>query len=458
MTARAPETPAEIPAEKPAEIPAEIPRAAEPIKEQRASWLELFFDLIFVTALDQLARRLTKDDSLRGVGIFTLMFVAIWWAWVGNTIFAGRYGNEGAAYRWGTTIQLVSVGGLALGVLGDLADVGGFFGLLFGANRLILVGMYFAQSRHLDDHPSDERSVSDRELALHRMRRFAPGALVWLASAWLPVGLQQLAWGAALGLDVLASLSDRRAQSHAMPHPEHLSERVGLLTIISLGAVITEIIGGAGAQPLRVLDQLPSLISLLITVALFKLYFDEARGLPVLLAHRDGKVGPLLAWLYAHLPLNLAITALGVGLGHGIAVTGAKADEHERQVVAVALSLIFLNLAALRLLTRYALGQLGLGRVLRDRSVWAMSLGTLAVILLVYAPLSTLEHQASVLAVCGLALLVFWRDPARQRIGETQEAVAQELRGEEPQSEEPQSKEPGDAPPGEIDQAPTPGT
>ena len=417
----------------------EAPATADPIKEQRASWLELFFDLIFVTAFDQLARRLTKDDSLRGTAIFTLMFVAIWWAWVGNTIFAGRYGNEGAAYRWGTTIQLVCVAGLALGVLGDLKDVGPFFSVLYGVGRLILVSMYAAQARHPGDRP----------LALGRLRGFLPGAALWVASAWLPEPWQQLAWAAALGLDVTASLMDRRAQAQGMPHPEHLSERVGLLTIISLGAVITEIIGGAGAQQLRVLDQLPSLISLLITVALFKLYFDEARGLPVLLAHRNGKVGPLLVWLYAHLPLNLAITALGVGLGHGIAVEGTKADAHEREVVAVALSLIFINLAALRLLTRHTLGQLDLPRALHDRSIWAMSLGTLAVIALIYAPLSTLGHQAAVLAICGLALLMFWNDPARERIGETQEVVAQELRGEEPE---------GDARPDEIDKAPTPGT
>jgi low temperature requirement protein LtrA len=411
----------------------------QPVQEQRATWLELFFDLIFVTAFDQLAQRLTKDDSLRGVGIFSLMFVAVWWAWVGNTIFAGRYGNEGAAYRWGTTLQLVSVGGLALGVLGDLKDVGAFFSVLYGVSRLILVGMYAVQARHAEDGP----------LALQRLRGFLPGALLWLLAAALPQPWQQLTWVVALGLDVTASLLHRHAQTQGLPHPEHLSERVGLLTIISLGAVITEIIGGAGAQQLRVLDQLPSVISLLITVALFKLYFDEARGLPVLLAHRDGRVGTLLVWLYAHLPLNLAITALGVGLGHGIAVENAKADQHEREVVAVSLSLVFLNLAALRLLTRHALSQLDLRRALRDRSVWAMSLGTLAVTALVYAPLSTLGHQAAVLAVCALALLMFWNDPVRGRIGETQEVVAQELHGEQPEE---------GGPPEEIDQTPMPGT
>ncbi|WP_161881181.1 low temperature requirement protein A [Deinococcus alpinitundrae] len=404
-----------------ADTPAAEPNSETkfPKQEQRATWLELFFDLVFVTALDQLAQRFGDDASGRGFGIFALMFVAVWWAWVGNTLFAGRYGNQGRPYRWGTALQLLSVGGLALGVLGDLSDVGGFFSGLFAVNRFILVGMYAAQ---IKDAPSPE-------LARAQLRTFGLSALIWLASAWLPPGWQQVAWGCAVGVDAVASIVSRRVQGQNMPHPEHLPERVGLLTIISLGAIITEIVSGAGSQKLTLTSQLPAGLSLLTTLALFKLYFDEARDLPVLLAHRDGRVGTLLLWLYTHLPLTLALTALGVGIGHGIAGQGPEADRHERVTVALSLTAIFLNLAALRAVTQHALGKLKM-----DLSIWALLLGGAAMLGLMFAPLATLPYQAATLAVCGLALLAVWRDPARQFLARTEEAVAEEAHADDDSS------------------------
>ncbi|WP_185974638.1 low temperature requirement protein A [Deinococcus detaillensis] len=383
-----------------------------PNQEQRATWLELFFDLIFVTAFDQLAKRFSDDDTLRGFSTFALMFVAVWWAWVGNTLFAGRYGNQERPYRWGTALQLLSMGGLALGVLGDLQDVGAFFSVVFAVNRFILVGMYAFQARSSDSP----------ELAYTQMRTFGLSAAVWLASAWLPPGWQQVAWGSAVGIDALAPLVSRRVQGQNLPHPEHLPERVGLLTIISLGAVITEIVAGAGNKPLSFVDQLPAALSLLLSLALFKLYFDEARDLPVLLAHRDGRVGTLLVWLYSHLPLTLALTALGVGIGHGIAHGGKEANQVERITVGLSLTAIFVNLATLRFVTQHALGKLRM-----DLSVWALIFGSAAMLGLMFAPLRTLPYQAATLAVCGAALIAVWRDPARRFLSRTEEAVAEEI-------------------------------
>ncbi|AWN23395.1 low temperature requirement A [Deinococcus irradiatisoli] len=395
------------------------PESKLPQQEQRATWLELFFDLVFVTAFQQLAQRFGNDASWSGFGLFALMFVAVWWAWVGNTLFAGRYGNEGQAYRWGTALQLLSMGGLALGVLGDLKDVGSFFGALFAANRFILVGMYLAQARLGEP--------DERELALVQARTFGVSAAVWLLSVWLPAGAQPLAWAVAIGLDAWASLRHRDKLAQQLPHPEHFPERVGLLVIIALGAIITEIVSGAGAQPLTITGQLPAAISLITTLALFKLYFDEARDLPVLLAHRDGRVGTLLIWLYTHLPLMLALTALGVGIGEGLAGESRAADQHERLTVALSLCAVFLNLAALRAVTRHALAQ-----PLLDRSVLALLIGAAAMLGLMLAPLGTLPYQGATLGVCSLTLLVFWRDPTRRRLAELEEDVAEEKHAEHP--------------------------
>jgi len=109
--------------------------------EQPVSWLELFFDLVFVTAFDRLAQRLLAHPDLPTFGVFALMFTALWWAWLGNTSFAARYGNSCRTYRWGTLAQMLPLAALAISVRGDLNDVGAFFALAYAAGRAILVVM-----------------------------------------------------------------------------------------------------------------------------------------------------------------------------------------------------------------------------------------------------------------------------------------------------------------------------
>lgn len=150
------------------------------------TWLELFFDLIFVTAFDQLAKRLGDAPTWGNLGIFMLLFVAVWWAWAGNTTFAGRYGNDSRAYRWGTLVQLVTLGAISLTLRGDLDQTGAAFSLAYAANRLTLVVMYLSTLR---THP--ETAAFARPTATG----YGAAALIWLGSALLGGTAELLAWG-----------------------------------------------------------------------------------------------------------------------------------------------------------------------------------------------------------------------------------------------------------------------
>jgi len=57
---------------------------------RRATWMELFYDLVFVVAVAQLGSRLSGDHSLTGVLKFVALFIPVWWAWVGHTVYAAR--------------------------------------------------------------------------------------------------------------------------------------------------------------------------------------------------------------------------------------------------------------------------------------------------------------------------------------------------------------------------------
>lgn len=393
--------------------------------EQKVSWLELFFDLIFVVAFDQLAKRLGDSATLNNLGVFLLMFVAVWWAWAGNSTFAARYGNEARVYRWGTVAQLITVAIIALAERGDLQETGGFFALAFGANRLIHAALHLWADRKTEE-------------ALTYSRRIAAAtgvaAALWIGSAFLPGGgqTQLTVWGVALALDLLTPLLTRQKNRQALPHEGHLPERVGLLQIIALGAVITEIVSGGRGQKLGAATLLPAFFSILTAVALWRLYFDQARALPLLAAHVAGRVGSVLVWLYGHLPFTLGVVMLGVGLGHGIRSGEAEEVAQLQPFVAWPLAGALLTLAFLRWNSRQVAGQRG-----SDRSLTALVIAAFGAAALSWPDLDTRQLHAAVALLTVTAAIVVATDPATRRLGQIEEQVSEviEERAEQLQPE-----------------------
>lgn len=394
--------------------------------EQKVTWLELFYDLIFVVAFDQLAKRLGDAPQLAQLGVFTLLFGAVWWSWASNAVYASRYGNESRAYRWGTLAQLVTMSMIALTLRGDLVDTGRAFALAFGVNRVLQA----LQSLHA---AREEGEAFPWRLA--GSQGLAGG--MWLASAALPGGSggQLGLWGVALAVEVLTPVFTR-AHAHArLPHEGHLPERVGLLQIIALGAIVTEVVTGGRKQALTWATLVPALAAILTVVGLWRLYFDQARALPLLAAHVEGQVGRMLSWLYGHLPFTLAVVMVGVGLGHGISDVDAKKDAVSQQWVAWPLAGALIALVGLRanslIVTHRARP--------RDRSIWVMLAAAGAAAGLAALDLDTVQLHLLAAGVTLLAAFLVATDPVTTRLGRLEEVVADRLEeGSAPDSLEPE--------------------
>jgi low temperature requirement protein LtrA len=98
-------------------------RASEPrIGNRHATWLELFYDLIFVVAVAQLGHELGAHLDWRGVGVFALLFVPVWWAWVGHTVYADRFDSDDALHRVLSAVQMFFIAGMALAIGRGVAE------------------------------------------------------------------------------------------------------------------------------------------------------------------------------------------------------------------------------------------------------------------------------------------------------------------------------------------------
>lgn len=291
--------------------PPTLRSADEAEVERHATWLELFYDLIFVAAISQLAIRLSADYSPDGIFRFAVLFVPVWWAWVGHTFYLSRFDTEDLGHRLLTMLQMTAVASLAIHVPDALGSTSTGFALSYAAVRFILVAEYIRAGRHIPV----VRPLTDRYV-----RGFGAAATLWALSVLVPVPWRFWFWGVALLVDFAAPLTAGQLHVRFPPHLSHLPERFGLFTIIVIGEAVVSVVFGIGTAGLTTLSAAAGFMGLLIAFALWWGYFEGARGAMTRRLQAREHVKNYQLWLYAHLPLLLGITAVAVGIKHVISL------------------------------------------------------------------------------------------------------------------------------------------
>ena len=83
------------------------------LERRRASWVELFFDLVFAGAVNQLASTLQDHPDLTTLARFAFFFIPVWWLWVQFTFYADRHESDDAAHRCVVLLAIILSAGLA---------------------------------------------------------------------------------------------------------------------------------------------------------------------------------------------------------------------------------------------------------------------------------------------------------------------------------------------------------
>jgi low temperature requirement protein LtrA len=108
-------------------------RLREPEDPGRATFLELFFDLVFVLALFRLSQGLLDHMSWAGAFQTVVLLLAVWWIWSQTSAVADRFDPRQPA------IQLLVIGCMfGAFVLADAVPGA------FGARGLVFAGAYVA--------------------------------------------------------------------------------------------------------------------------------------------------------------------------------------------------------------------------------------------------------------------------------------------------------------------------
>ncbi len=283
-----------------------LPRSRDE-RHRTSTPLELFFDLVFVVAIAQASQGLHHAVAEGHIGeavlSYSMVFFAIWWAWMNFTWFASAYDTDDVAYRFVVFVQLTGALILAAGVADAFAE---------RDFRIVTIGYVVMRLAMVTQWLRAARSdLTHRTTA----QRFALGVaacqLGWVALVFSPTGATVPAFAALMIAELLVPVWAERAERTSW-HPGHVTERYGLFTIIVLGESVLAA-STAIASVIRIgalIGDLASTIvgGLLILFCMWWHYFGRpARELTTLRA--------AFIWGYGHFVIFASAAAVGAGLG-----------------------------------------------------------------------------------------------------------------------------------------------
>jgi low temperature requirement protein LtrA len=206
----------------------------ERTEEHRASTpLECFFDLCFVVAVaqagSQLAHAVAAGHGWNALPHYLLVFFGIWWAWMNFTWFASAYDNDDVAYRVATFVQIT----------GALVFAAGVPRMFEGRIAVAVLGYVVMRTVMITQwlRVASASSGPERTMALRYAGGVALCQSLWVVAVFLPHRVQVWALLPVVVLEMLVPLFAEQRYSTTW-HPEHISERYGLFTLIVLGETV----------------------------------------------------------------------------------------------------------------------------------------------------------------------------------------------------------------------------
>ncbi|WP_296949535.1 low temperature requirement protein A [uncultured Massilia sp.] len=275
---------------------------------RRATWLELFFDLIFVVTIGDVTHVLghTHAGHLEPFQFwkFVLIFVPLWWVWASHTMYANRFDADDRKHRLATLVimfLLIVISGLIDQRFLTSFDV---IVVCYAGSKYIIGAMYFV---------SKYRHKESLELTTTVGWVIVIGSSISLAAVLFPPPQRYVVFYLGILFDLAAFIFFLPRVLHAIPvHTEHLIERVGLLTIIILGESVASLSTGLADISWTMEKLLTAATGFVLISAIWWVYFNSFH----LLTEQKLTTGHSV--LYSHLFVFIGLSILASLIRHAI--------------------------------------------------------------------------------------------------------------------------------------------
>ena len=273
--------------------------------ERKISWLELFYDLVYVAAIAQLTRHLAEHPTWQVAGYSFLLFSLVFWSWVNGTQYYDLHGNEGIRTRLFTFWQMLAVAAIAISIQDAFKGYHQELAISFAVIQCIITYLWWSVSLYDPSHRVFNKYYTVNYLA---------ALILLIISIFTSYRVATILWVVILILDLSPPLTGARRivsvlkqRGEVFTASAAIVERFGLFTIIVLAESILGTVSGIA----EVKDKHPAawiafILGILIAFLLWSLYFDMTSE------HETKKGYSYMLWfVFLHFPLLAAMSIVG---------------------------------------------------------------------------------------------------------------------------------------------------
>ena len=246
---------------------------SEKLKDRKISWLELFYDLVYVAAISQLTEFLAEHPNWNGLGYFFFIFSLIFWSWINGSNYHDIHGSVGIRTRYFTLLQMFVVAAVTI-TLPDLFEGNHqTFAIAFACVQTIITYLWWSVGYYDPEH---------RRLNIFYTICYCISLALIIGSVFTNLLTANYLWGAALFFNYLAPFiagpgTVREFKNRGLNYVTSTSmiERFGLFTIIVLGETILGIVHGISSLNHTTTEVwVLFMLAVLIAFLLWWVYFD----------------------------------------------------------------------------------------------------------------------------------------------------------------------------------------
>ena len=279
----------------------------------RVTFVELFFDLVFVFAITQLSHGLLAHLTPLGVLQTAILMLAVWWVWIDNVWITNWLDPERAPVRLLLFVLMMLGLVVSASIPKAFEERALAFALAYGAMEIIpKLFMLWALKRHdAGNYRNFLRITVWRSL----------GAACWIAGGFVEGEARLFVWVLALAIDTGSPIIGfwtpglgRSTTADWTVEGAHMAERCGLFVIIALGESIL-ITGATFAGLAWTPATLAAFANCFIgSVAMWVVYFNigaERSSRAVAASDDPGRLARS-GYTYMHIPIVAGIIVAAV--------------------------------------------------------------------------------------------------------------------------------------------------
>jgi len=236
-------------------------------RERRVSWLELFYDLVYVIAIARITGRLSHHMTLDGFIENICLFILIFWGWLNGSLHHDLHGNQGLRTRLMTLWQMIIIAALAITLDKTNENFTGIT-VVFIIMQMFITFQWWSVGLYDKSH----RKYNLPYTMLFLISFSLMGLSLWIPGYWLRFILPVILVCNYAPPFIANKLLKRSSKD--LDLSSSMFERLGLFTIIIFGELVLGVVNGIGEiEDLNFMDWVNFALGIFVVFALWWIFF-----------------------------------------------------------------------------------------------------------------------------------------------------------------------------------------